>query len=312
MTLHIETPRLASHALSRAAGRPVDLKLEALQPSGSFKLRGIGHACEVYASRGARRFLSSSGGNAGIAVAYAGRALSMPVTVVVPTTTSDRAKTLIQNEGADLIVHGESWHEAHAYLLAMATADDAVLHPFDDPLLWHGHASMIDEAARQGPKPDAVVVSVGGGGLFCGVVEGLRRNGWNDVRVVAVETEGAASLAAAIDAGRPVALTSITSIATSLGAKQVCERAYALSREHPTTSVVVSDAAAVDACRCFVNDHRIVVEPACGAALAVAYADAPALRDCERVTIIVCGGVTASVAQLDSWVASLRPAGNAS
>ena len=278
MTLHIETPRLASHALSRAAGRPVDLKLEALQPSGSFKLRGIGHACEVYASRGARRFLSSSGGNAGIAVAYAGRALSMPVTVVVPTTTSDRAKTLIQNEGADLIVHGASWHEAHAYLLAMATADDAVLHPFDDPLLWHGHASMIDEAARQGPKPDAVVVSVGGGGLFCGVVEGLRRNGWDDVRVVAVETEGAASLAAAIDAGRPVALTSITSIATSLGAKQVCERAYALSRVHPTTSVVVSDAAAVHACRCFVNDHRIVVEPACGAALAVAYADAPALR----------------------------------
>ncbi len=305
MTLHIETPLVTSRALSRAAGRIVDLKLEALQPTGSFKLRGIGHACEVHARRGARRFLSSSGGNAGIAVAYAGRALSIPVTVVVPTTTSDRAKTAIRDEGAELIVHGDSWQEAHAHLLAIAAVDDAVLHPFDDPLLWHGHASMIDEAVRQGPKPDAVVVSVGGGGLFCGVVEGLRRNGWDDVRVVAVETDGAASLSAAIDAGRPVSLPAITSVATSLGAKQVSERAWAATREHPVTSGVVSDAAAVDACRRFVDDHRIVVEPACGTALAVAYDDAAALRDCERVLIIVCGGVTASVAQLDAWAASM-------
>lgn len=307
MALHIETPLVASNALSAAAGRTVTLKLESLQPSGSFKMRGIGHACEVHARRGVRRFLSSSGGNAGIAVAHAGRALSKPVVVVVPETTTERARRTIVAQGADLIVHGASWQEAHAHVLAMVGDDDAVLHPFDDPLVWTGHATMIDEIARQGAKPDAIVLSVGGGGLLCGVIEGLRRNGWADVPVVAVETDGAASLHAAIAAGRPVALDAITSVATSLGAKQVAGRAFAWTREHPVDSVVVSDAAAVDACLRFVDDHRIVVEPACGAALAVAYDAAEALSAFHHVVVVVCGGATATIDQLQAWSRSLTP-----
>jgi L-serine/L-threonine ammonia-lyase len=306
MTLHIETPLVASDALSSAAECTVMLKLESLQPSGSFKMRGIGHACEVYARGGVRRFLSSSGGNAGIAVAHAGRALSIPVVVVVPESTTDRARQTIVAQGAELVVHGASWQEAHAQALSMIGVGDALLHPFDDPLLWEGHATMIDEAAQQGPKPDAVVLSVGGGGLLCGVMEGLYRNGWQDVPVVAVETEGAASLRAAIVAGRPVALDAITSVATSLGAKQVAERAFAWTRAHRVDSAVVSDAAAVDACLRFVDDHRIVVEPACGAALALAYDSAGVLSTFRRVMIVVCGGVTASIDQLRAWS---RPTG---
>ena len=87
MPLHIHTPLIESVPLSRAAGRSIWLKLEALQPPGSFKIRGIGAACEHYAHHGAKRFVSSSGGNAGLAVAYAGRHLAIPVTVVVPGTT---------------------------------------------------------------------------------------------------------------------------------------------------------------------------------------------------------------------------------
>ena len=82
--LHIETPLFESRPLSILAGRSVWLKMEALQPPGSFKIRGIGFACQEYARRGAKRFISSSGGNAGITVAYAGRYLSIPVIVVVP------------------------------------------------------------------------------------------------------------------------------------------------------------------------------------------------------------------------------------
>ena len=88
MPLHIETPLIESRPLSTAARRSVWLKLEALQPPGSFKIRGIGAACEEYGKRGARRFVSSSGGNAGLAVAYAGRCVSIPVTVVVPETVA--------------------------------------------------------------------------------------------------------------------------------------------------------------------------------------------------------------------------------
>src|SRR5690348_7859379 len=92
--LHIETPLLESRPLSALSGATVWLKMEALQPTGSFKIRGIGLACEEHAGRGVRRFISSSGGNAGIAVAYAGRHLHIPVTVVVPRSTSERAKAL--------------------------------------------------------------------------------------------------------------------------------------------------------------------------------------------------------------------------
>src|SRR5450830_1777389 len=230
MALHIETPLLNSRALSLHSERAIWLKLEALQPPGSFKIRGIGLACEEYARRGASRFISSSGGNAGIAVAYAGRQLGIPVIVVVPETTSARARALIAQEGAEVIVHGAAWQEANALAQAMLTPQDAFLHPFDDPLLWQGHAGMIDEVASAGLKPDAVVLSVGGGGLLAGVAEGLQRNGWDDVALLAVETEGAASLAAAVAAREHVALPAVSSIATSLAARQVCAQAYAISQ----------------------------------------------------------------------------------
>jgi len=299
--LHIETPLVESSALSHSAGRTVWLKLEAMQTPGSFKIRGIGLACQSYVSRGAKRLVSSSGGNAGIAVAYAGRLLSVPVVVVVPETTTQRAKTLIEREGAEVIVHGSSWQEANARALSMLEESDAFLHPFDDPLIWQGHASLVDEIVRSGVKPDAMVLSVGGGGLLCGVLEGLRRNGWEDVPIIAVETEGADSLAQSIRAGYRVELPAITSIATSLGARRVCERAFDGARERAVRCVVVSDQAAVSACERVLADQRILVEPACGASLAVAYDRAPELDDFESILVIVCGGATVTVEQLREW-----------
>ncbi|WP_406625325.1 pyridoxal-phosphate dependent enzyme [Acidovorax sp. SDU_ACID1] len=309
MPLHIATPCIESHPLSQAAGRRVWLKLENLQPPGSFKIRGIGLACEAHAQRGKRRFVSSSGGNAGIAVAYAGRRLGIPVTVVVPETTTERARALIRAEHADLIVHGKAWHEANALAQSLLGKDDAFLHPFDDPLLWQGHASLVDEVAQNGLTPGAVVLSVGGGGLYAGVVEGLRRNGWGDVPVIAAETHGADAFAQSLAQGERIALEAVTSIATSLAARQVCEQAFALARQHPTRSATVTDLAAVTACARFLDDHRLLVEPACGASLALAYANHAALGDAEDVLVVVCGGVTATVQQLRQWRQALAEHG---
>lgn len=305
MPLHITTPLIESAPLSKAASRSVWLKLEALQVPGSFKIRGIGLACEHYARQGAKRFVSSSGGNAGLAVAYAGRKLGVPVTVVVPTTTSERAIHLLKQEGAQVTVHGASWLEANALAQSLLIDTDAFLHPFDNPLLWTGHASMVDEVAAAGLKPDAVVLSVGGGGLLAGVMEGLARNGWGHVPVLAVETHGAASLHAAMQARDCVMLDAITSIATSLGARQVCAQAFALSQTGKVQSVRVSDQEAVAACTRFLDDHRLVVEPACGAALAVAYGNAPALAAYDKVLVIVCGGATATADNLQQWTQQL-------
>lgn len=299
--LHIETPLFESQPLSIQAGRSVWLKFEALQPPGSFKIRGIGFACQEYARRGALRFISSSGGNAGIAVAYAGRHLSTPVVVVVPETTTERAKNLIQQEGAEVIVHGSSWHEANVLALSLVRETDAFLHPFDDPLLWQGHATMIDEVAHADVKPDAIVLSVGGGGLLCGVIEGLYRNNWKNIPVIAVETEGADSFAQSVLAGYRIELPAITSLATSLGARQIAERAFNWSKQHPIHNVVVSDKVAVSACERFIIDHRVVVEPACGATLATVYEHLAEIEAFKSVLIIVCGGATISIEQLRQW-----------
>lgn len=299
--LHIKTPLFESRPLTLRSGKETWLKFETMQPTGSFKIRGIGLACQEFVRQGARRFVSSSGGNAGIAAAYAGRHLSVPVVVVVPETTTNRAKELIKNEGAEVIVHGASWHEANTLALSMLKETDSFIHPFDNPLLWQGYASMIDEIATTGTRPGAVVLSVGGGGLLCGVVEGLQRNNWAGVPIVAVETEGAESLALSVREGHLVELAAITSIATSLGARQVCSQAYNWSRTYPIKNVVVSDKAAVAACERFIEDHQVVVEPACGAALAAVYDDVPELGSFSSVLVIVCGGVTSTIAQLQEW-----------
>lgn len=299
--LHIETPLFESRPLTLRSGKEIWLKFESMQPTGSFKIRGIGHACQEYVRHGAKRFVSSSGGNAGIAAAYAGRRLSVPVVVVVPKTTTNRAKAFIQNEGAEVIVHGTSWHEANTLALSMLKETDYFIHPFDSPLLWQGHASMIDEIAVSGAKPEAVVLSVGGGGLLCGVIEGLQRNNWTDVPIVAVETEGAESYAASVREGHLVELAAITSIATSLGARQVCNQAYMWSKTYPIKNVVVSDRSAIAACERFIEDHQVVVEPACGASLAAVYDNVPELSSFSSVLVIVCGGVTSTIEQLRRW-----------
>jgi L-serine/L-threonine ammonia-lyase len=301
MPLHTETPLIESRPLSLSSGRSIWLKLDALQAPGSFKIRGIGLACETYLSRGARRFVSSSGGNAGLAVAYAGRMLTVPVTVVVPETTPERAKELLRLENAEVIVCGASWQEANEFALSLVGASDAFVHPFDDPLLWQGHATIVDEVFRCGLKPDAVVLSVGGGGLLSGVAEGLRRNGWSHIPILAVETEGAASFHEATKAGHPVQLEQITSIAISLGAKRVCEQAMQWWKERPIRSILVSDLSAVSACERFLADHRVLVEPACGASLALAYEGASALEEFNTVLVIVCGGATATIDQIRLW-----------
>jgi L-serine/L-threonine ammonia-lyase len=307
MPLHLVTPVLDSTPLARAAGVPTWVKLESLQPTGSFKIRGIGRACEEAKAAGARSFVSSSGGNAGLAVAWAGRVLGVPAFVVVPRTTSTRMIGKMRDEGATVQVHGDAWDDAHAEALRIVDREGGFyVHPFDAPAVWSGNATIIAELPAQGvTRPGAVVVSVGGGGLLCGVLEGMHALGWTDVPVLAVETHGAASLHAAMKAGEPVDIGRIDSIAITLGARRVCERALRWTREHPVTSWLCSDRQAVDACLRFADDHRIVVEPACGAALAAAYGRAPALHAAASLLVIGCGGAGATPADLVRWNATV-------
>jgi len=304
--LHVTTPLWESRPLSALMGAPVYLKMEAFQPVGSFKARGIGALCKASVEAGALRLVCASGGNAGYAAAYAGRQLGVRTTIVVPRTTPAWMQDLIRREGAEVLVHGENWDAAHLHAAALAqAAGTAYIHPFDDPRIWAGHASLVHEIAEAGVRPGGVVVAVGGGGLLCGVLEGMHQVGWVDVPVVAVETQGTASLAAAVRAGRLVTLDRIDSIATTLGARTVAAEALAWTRRHPVTPWVVSDRAALMACLRFADDHRVLVEPACGAALSTVYDRAKPLEGVKPIVVIVCGGAGVSLGLLEQWTQQL-------
>lgn len=314
--LHIETPYLRSTPLSLAAGADIWLKLESAQPVGSFKIRGIGRACQESVAAGASRLVSSSGGNAGYAVAYAGRRLEVAVEVFVPQTTPQWMRDVIRAEGAVVIEHGSSWDDAHAHAVGVANAPPtAYIHPFDDPRIWAGHATLIHEMANHdtakhgtatsgemvGEKPDAVVVSVGGGGLMIGVLEGMHACGWGDVPLVAVETVGASSFAQSIEAGKLVTLDRIDSVASSLGARTVSAETLVWAARHEIRNCVVSDRAAVRACVRFAADHRVLVEPACGASLSAVYDRSAELDGAKTVAVVVCGGAAVDLTLLEQW-----------
>lgn len=284
--MYINTP-LLRHSLD---DKTFFLKMDCWQPSGSFKLRGMTHLARHHQAQGIRKLVSSSGGNAGYSAAWAARELGMAITVVVPETTPEAVRDRIAAIEAEVIVHGKVWEEAHAHAQALAEAQGgALVHPFEHPILWEGHSTMVDEMKEI--KPDAVVVAVGGGGLLNGLLEGMHRNGWQEVPVFAAETEGAASYAAALKAGRPVRIPAIDSIAKSLGANQVSETAFQWSQQHDIRPLVVSDEEALEACRRFADDFRALVEPACGAALSAMYQHQEQLGPAQNILIIVCGGI---------------------
>ncbi|OCU01655.1 hypothetical protein XELAEV_18007448mg [Xenopus laevis] len=307
--LHLDTPLRDSVPLSKMAGMAVYLKLDNAQPTGSFKIRGIGHLCKTWAERGCKHFVCSSGGNAGLAAAYSARMLSIPATIVVPITTPTFTIQRMKDEGATVCVVGEMLDEAieHGKELVRNNPGWVYIPPFDDPLIWEGHTSLVREIKASLPsKPGAIALSVGGGGMLCGVVQGLREEGWDDVPIIAMETKGAHSLNAALQAGKLVTLPEITSVAKTLGAKTVGAQTLKVAQEHPVFSEVISDQEAVVAIEKFADDEKMLVEPACGAALAAVYSNvAERLKkegklspDLSSLVIIVCGGNNITLAQL--------------
>jgi L-serine/L-threonine ammonia-lyase len=306
------------------------LKLENLQPSGSFKSRGIGNLMFRAMSDAACHtpnvhFYCSSGGNAGLACATSAVALGCKVTIAVPVTTPSFMVDKLRALGVDVRQVGANWSAADAYLRneAMAKHDPTsravYVPPFDHPDIWTGAASLVDELAAQmgsaGPSGtgiavDAIVCNVGGGGLLCGIMEGLDRNRKRLVgadtrglpRVLAIETVGADALRASVLAGEMVTLPSITSIATSLGATRVAEKAFEWTQKASDRLITstVTDADGVMGVVNFLRDARMFVEVACGATIATVY-NGELRRQLGKtktdedwanmnVVLVVCGG----------------------
>lgn len=254
-----------------------------------------------YADKGYNGIVSSSGGNAGYSAAWIAAKLGLICKVMLPVNTPSNIVSLIEGTGARAELFGENWNAADEKARAIAKSENlGYVHPFDHPLLWEGHATMMSEYAENHSKPEAVVVAVGGGGLLCGVAEGLNKLGWQDVDIIACETEGAASYARALDASMPVDIEQINSIASSLGARKVAQAAFDVTSTFKVIPHICTDSQALDACFQFANDQNIVVGPACGAALSTIYCG-DILSEYNNVLVIVCGGIEGTALNLSKW-----------
>jgi len=295
-TLFIKTPIYKSHKLKEEKNLNVFYKMDCYQPAGSFKIRGMEELCRFHLNQGKKNFVASSGGNAGYSLAYVGKELGVNVKVVVPTTTPEFMINKIRNLGADVEVFGSVWDEAHQHALKVAKELNAVyVSPFDDPLLWNGHSTIIDECAKEMEQPDKLIVSVGGGGLLCGVLEGMKRNGWHKTQVITTETSGAASFYESHKANKIIELKEISSVATSLGAKKVTPKSLELAHEFDIKPFTMSDEVAIKATQSFLSEYNVMVEPACGAALSVPYFYSELISERDKVLVIVCGGANTGI-----------------
>ncbi|KKA29520.1 hypothetical protein TD95_001570 [Thielaviopsis punctulata] len=318
----IETPCIRSSSLSRIAGCNIWLKLDNLQPSGSFKSRGIGNliATTAASASGPVHFYCCSSGNAGIACALAARAVNLPATIVVHSRSSPVMLDKIKALGATVHVAGDSLADADAFLRTQLLPHDpsgVYVSPYDHELIWSGAQGVVDEIAAQVSGPvDGIVCSVGGGGLFNGIVQGVRlhreRGDWSNVgkaRVLAVETRGADSLDACVRQGEWARIERITSIAASLGLTQVSQRTWDLFQSEQARNVVVSDGQAAMACVRFADDERIMVEPACGATVATVYEgllEAKLKKEDKpweehNIVLEICGGSGVTLDILAEW-----------
>lgn len=314
--LFAQTPLIRSGPLSALVGKAVYLKLDALQASGSFKDRGMAHLCATFRKAGTKELISSSGGNAGLAVATVGGLLGLGVSVIVPETTKPLVVAKLESLGATVTIHGKNWNAADALARERVASKPSgiaeYVSPYDNPLLWEGHSTLVDEIDDQlgeGVSPGAIVVSVGGGGLLCGVLEGCSRRKLSATTVIASETDGASCFKQSWDSedGQPVTLPGIDSIATSLGATSCTPVALERAKAHEGgfAATACTDEEAVDACVRFAKDHRMLVEPACGAALAVVYSERlreECLGGVEGPIVLeVCGGSGVDVDLMHGW-----------
>ncbi len=198
--------------------------------------------------------------------------------------------------GVEVDIHGEVWDESHHYALQHSKEINAVyVSPFNDPLLWKGHSTIIDKCVNQIEQPDTIIVSAGGGGLLCGILEGIKNNGWENTKIITAETWGASSFYQSFHAKKIVELEKISTIATSLAAKKVAAKVLERIKGYNVVPFIMDDQDTIKASLKFLDEYSVLVEPACGASLSVPYFHAHLMNNDENILIIACGGANTQI-----------------
>jgi threonine dehydratase len=270
---------------------PLVLKLELLQHTGSFKPRGV-FANLLLRKIPAAGVAAASGGNHGVAVAYAAMRLGVRAKIFIPTVASPVKIRRIREYGADLVVGGDRYADALAASEGWVAESGALpVHAFDQPETLLGQGTVGLELAAQAPALDTLLVAVGGGGLIGGIAAWYAGR----VKLVGVEPEGAPTLADALRAGRPVDAETGSIAADSLAPRRVGELMFPLARAYVDRVVLVSDAAIRQAQETLWATVRLVAEPGGAATLAALLAGGYVPVAGERVGLVLCGANTTAV-----------------
>ncbi len=273
---------------------PAWLKLEFMQHTGTFKARGAFN--RILAAREAGELdpkvgiVVASGGNAGLANAYAAATLDVPATVFVPTTAPKVKVNKLNAYGATVIQTGREYAEAYEAAITHAAASGAVYcHAYDQPDIVAGAGTLGTELLDQlDGEVDTILVAVGGGGLMAGVAAAVE----GDARVVGVEPVTIPTLHAALSAGGPVDVAVSGIAADTLGARRIGDIAYTIAVRAGVQSVLVTDDDLIAARRMLWDHRRIAIEYGAAAALAALTAGAYRPQPGERIVIVLCGANT--------------------
>lgn len=285
--------RVARHVLrtpvvslnSFGLGFPIEVKLEQMQHTGTFKARGAFNTLLSQEVPDAG-LVAASGGNHGAAVAYAANELGHKARIYVPEMAGPAKVSLIRDAGADLVVVPGAYSDALDQALAYESETGAMqIHAYDATATVAGQGTCALEWEDQGLEADTVLIAVGGGGLIGGAMA------WFDGRrrIVAIEPETSCALNAALAAGDPVDVDVSGVAANALGAKRIGQICFDLAVSSGTESVLVNDDAIIKAQRALWRETRQLVEPAGATALAALMSGAYIPEPDEKVAILICG-----------------------
>lgn len=285
------TPCRLSHTFSRMLGSEIYLKLENLQRTGSFKVRGAYNAISQLTPQELRRgIITASAGNHAQGVAFASAKHGAKAKVVMPAETPISKIERAGGYGAEIALHGSGYDEASEEARRLEKLENRVfIHPFDNLFVIAGQGTVALEILEDVPDADVLVVPVGGGGLISGigtVARALRRS----AQVVAVQAEGAASLARSLAEGRLVALSRAETIAEGIATKQVGELTLRFAKQVVDQVVTVPDDEIARAILLLLENLRVLAEGAGAIALAALFSGRLEVPKGKKVVVLVSGG----------------------
>ena len=306
------TPLIFSRHFSERTGCRVCLKLEIMQPTHSFKVRGGFNSVLALPEKAKKLGVTAaSGGNHGLGIALACSTLQIPCTIYLPVSTPTLKVEAIRKLGAEVILHGQAWDEANEKAIETARQNGSnYVHTFNDPFVIAGQGTIVLELLEQIKDIDLIITSIGGGGLISGTISAVQHFS-PKTRVAGVETEGANCMAASLKAGKVVELPAITSVADSLGARKTTERQFEIVSKYADGVAVVTDEEAIASLLEVLAQDKILVEPATACSLAALTNKKIKVQPDETIVVVMCGANIA-LEKVIGWQAQFKSAGQGS